>query len=177
MNITVRREPPVRANGSTPFPGAISYFAIAGSNPYTSLIERSLDGSILLMSILYKSNDMRSIMASARVLSPPQICWYHLPSRNWKQKIVDDFLRLLCISSKRFLASASASLRSSYSSIISTTGLVYFFRTTEKVPLSLAACKSSNKSGSRHTILCSSACRPLCQRRRPCRFYHFRRLR
>lgn len=28
-----------------------------------------------------------------------------------------------------------------------------------------------------HTVLCSSACRPLRQRRRPCRFYHFRWLR
>ena len=101
------REPPVRTNGATPFSSIISYFAIAGSNPYTSRIERSLDGSMLSMSILYESYDMRSIMASARVLSPPQICWYHSLSRNCEQKIVDDFLRLLCISSKRFLASAS----------------------------------------------------------------------
>jgi len=145
----VWREPPVRTNGATPFSSIISYFAIAGSNPYTSRIERSLDGSMLSMSILYESYDMRSIMASARVLSPPQICWYHSLSRNCEQKIVDDFLRLLCISSKGFLASASVSLRRSHSSMISTTGLVYFFRTVEKVPLSLAACKSSNKSGSR----------------------------
>ena len=63
-----------RTNGATPFSVAISYFAIAGSNPYTSRIERSLDGSMLSMSILYESYDIRSIMASARVLSPPQIC-------------------------------------------------------------------------------------------------------
>ena len=31
----------------------------------------------------------------------------------------------------------------------STIGLVYFFRAVEKVPLSLAACKSNNRSGSR----------------------------
>ena len=31
------------------------------------------------------------------------------------------------------------------------TDLVYFFRTFEKVPLSLAACKSNNRSGSRGT--------------------------
>ena len=46
-------------------------------------------------------------MASARVFSPLQICWYHSLSRNWEQKIVEDFLRLLCISSKRFLASST----------------------------------------------------------------------
>ena len=143
------REPPVRTNGATPFSVVISYFAIAGSNPYTSRIERALDGSMLSISILYESYVIRSIMASARVLSPPQICWYYSLSQNCEQKIVDDFLRLLCIGSKRFLASASVSLRRSHSSMISTTGLVYFFRTVEKVPLSLAACKSSNKSGSR----------------------------
>ena len=109
---------------TTPFSSIISYFAIAGSNPYTSRIERSLDGSMLSISILYESYVIRSIMASARVLSPPQICWYHSLSRNCEQKIVDDFLRLLCISSKRFLASASVSLRRSHSSMISTTGLV-----------------------------------------------------
>ena len=95
------REPPVRTNGATPFSVVISYFAIAGSNPYTSRIERSLDGSMLSISILYESYVIRSIMASARVLSPPQICWYHSLSRNCEQKIVDDFLRLLCIGSKR----------------------------------------------------------------------------
>ena len=116
------REPPVRTNGATPFSSIISYFAIAGSNSYTSRIERSLDGSMLSMSILYESYDMRSIMVSARVLSPPQICWYHSLSRNCEQKIVDDFLRLLCISSKRFLASASVSLRRSHSSMISRIG-------------------------------------------------------
>ena len=47
----VWREPPVRTNGATPF-CLVSYFAIAGSNPYTSLIERSLDGSTLSISIL-----------------------------------------------------------------------------------------------------------------------------
>ena len=120
----VWREPPVRTNGATPFSVVISYFAIAGSNPYTSRIERSLDGSMLSISILYESYVIRSIMASARVLSSPQICWYHSLSRNCEQKIVDDFLRLLCISSKRFLASASVSLRRSHSSMISTTGLV-----------------------------------------------------
>ncbi len=46
-------------------------------------------------------------------------------------------------------SSASVSLRSSHSSRISTIGFVYFFRTVEKVPLSLAACKSNNRSGSR----------------------------
>lgn len=109
---------------TNPFSSIISYFAIAGSNPYTSRIERSLDGSMLSISILYESYVIRSIMASARVLSSPQICWYHSLSRNCEQKIVDDFLRLLCISSKRFLASASVSLRRSHSSMISTTGLV-----------------------------------------------------
>lgn len=44
-------EPPVRTNGATPF-YLLSYFAIAGSSPYTSLIERSLDGSTLSISIL-----------------------------------------------------------------------------------------------------------------------------
>ena len=34
---------------------------------------------------------MRSMIASARVLSPLQICWYHSLSRNWEQKMVDDF--------------------------------------------------------------------------------------
>ena len=63
-------EPPVRTNGATPFSVVISYFAIAGSNPYTSRIERSLDGSMLSISILYESYVIRSIMASARVLSP-----------------------------------------------------------------------------------------------------------
>ena len=47
----VWREPPVRTNGATPF-YLLSYFAIAGSSPYTSLIERSLDGSTLSISIL-----------------------------------------------------------------------------------------------------------------------------
>ena len=84
------REPPVRTNGATPFSVVISYFAIAGSNPYTSRIERSLDGSMLSISILYESYVIRSIMASARVLSPPQICWYHSLSRNCEQKIVDE---------------------------------------------------------------------------------------
>lgn len=51
LNITVWREPPVRTNGATPF-YLLSYFAIAGSSPYTSLIERSLDGSTLSISIL-----------------------------------------------------------------------------------------------------------------------------
>lgn len=44
-------EPPVRTNGATPF-YLLSYFAIAGFSPYTSLIERSLDGSTLSISIL-----------------------------------------------------------------------------------------------------------------------------
>ena len=44
-------EPPVRTNGATPF-CLLSHFAIAGSSPYTSLIERSLDGSTLSISIL-----------------------------------------------------------------------------------------------------------------------------
>ena len=44
-------EPPVRTNGATPF-CLLSYFSIAGSSPYTSLIERSLDGSTLSISIL-----------------------------------------------------------------------------------------------------------------------------
>lgn len=66
-------EPPVRTNGATPFFVAMSYFAIAGSNPYTSRIERALDGSMLSISILYESYEMQSIMASARVLSSPQI--------------------------------------------------------------------------------------------------------
>lgn len=73
----------------------------------------------------------------------------YIPDSFQSETIVDDFLRLLCIRSKRFLASASVSLRISHSSIISTTGLVYFFRTAGNVPLSLAACKSSNKSGGR----------------------------
>ena len=47
----VWREPPVRTNGATLF-CLLSYFAIAGSIPYTSLIERSLDGSTLSISIL-----------------------------------------------------------------------------------------------------------------------------
>ena len=47
----VWREPPVRTNGATPF-CLLSHFAIAGSSPYTSLIERSLDGSTLSISIL-----------------------------------------------------------------------------------------------------------------------------
>lgn len=47
----VWREPPVRTNGATPF-CLLSYFAIAESSPYTSLIERSLDGSTLSISIL-----------------------------------------------------------------------------------------------------------------------------
>ena len=51
VNITVWREPPVRINGATPF-CLLSYFAIAGSSPYTSLIERSLAGSTLSISIL-----------------------------------------------------------------------------------------------------------------------------
>ena len=89
----VWREPPVRTNGATPFSVAISYFAIAGSNPYTSRIEKSLDESILSMSILYESYDIRSIMASARVLSLPQICWCHSLSRNCEQKIVDCIFR------------------------------------------------------------------------------------
>lgn len=40
---------------------------------------------------------MRSIMASARVLSPLQICWYHSLSRNCEQKIVEDFY-VFCVS-------------------------------------------------------------------------------
>lgn len=47
----VWREPPVRTNGATPF----IYLACAGSSPYTSLIERSLAGSMLSISILYES--------------------------------------------------------------------------------------------------------------------------
>lgn len=47
----VWREPPVRTNGATPV-CLLSYFAIAGSSQYTSLIERSLDGSTLSISIL-----------------------------------------------------------------------------------------------------------------------------
>ena len=46
------------------------------------------------MLILYESYEMRSMMASARVLSPLQICWYHSLSRNWEQKMVDDFFGL-----------------------------------------------------------------------------------
>ena len=70
------------------------------------------------MLILYESYEMRSMMASARVLSPLQICWYHSLSRNWEQKMVDDFFLRLWISSKRFLASDSVSLSRSHSSII-----------------------------------------------------------
>ena len=143
------REPPVRTNGATPFSVVISYFAIAGSNPYTSRIERSLDGSMLSISILYESYVIRSIMASAGYFHRHRfVGTIHFrgtaSKRSWMISCV-----FLCISSKRFLASASVSLRRSHSSMISTTGLVYFFRTVEKVPLSLAACKSSNKSGSR----------------------------
>ena len=47
----VWREPPVRTNGATSV-CLLSYFAIAGSSPYTSLIERSLAGSTLSISIL-----------------------------------------------------------------------------------------------------------------------------
>ena len=49
---------------------------------------------MLSMLILYESYEMRSMMASARVLSPLQICWYHSLSRNWEQKMVDDAKRL-----------------------------------------------------------------------------------
>ena len=168
------REPPVRTNGATPFSVVISYFAIAGSNPYTSRIERSLDGSMLSILILYESYVIRSIMASARVLSPPQICWYHSLSRNCEQKIVDDFLRLLCISSKRFPASASVSLRRSHSSMISTTSLVYFFRTVEKFRCLWQPVSPVINQEAAHTVLCSSVCRPPCQKHRPYKFYHFR---
>ena len=44
-------EPPVRTNGAISV-CLLSYFAIAGSSPYTSLIERSLAGSTLSISIL-----------------------------------------------------------------------------------------------------------------------------
>ena len=58
------------------------------------------------------------------------------------------FLRLW-ISSKRFLDSDSVSLSRSHSSMISRSGLVYFFSTLAKSPESLAAWRSSNRSGSR----------------------------
>ena len=60
--------------------------------------------------------------------------------------MVDDFFLRLWISSKRFLASDSVSLSRSHSSMISRTGLMYFFSTLAKVPESLAACRSSNRS-------------------------------
>ena len=146
-------EPPVRCGEShlsgLTEPPVDSYSAWAGSRPYTSLMERSLDGSMLSMLILYESYEMRSMMASARVLSPLQICWYHSFSRNWEQKMVDDFFLRLWISSKRFLASDSVSLSRSHSSIINRTGFVYFLSTLVNVPASLAACRSSNKSGRR----------------------------
>ena len=106
-------EPPVRCGEShlsgLTEPPIDSYSAWAGSRPYTSLMERSFDGSMLSMLILYESYEIRSMMASARVLSPLQICWYHSLSRNWEQKMVDDFFLRLWISSKRFLASDSVS--------------------------------------------------------------------
>lgn len=117
-------------------------------------MERSFDGSMLSMLILYESYEMRSMMASARVLSPLQICWYHSLSRNWEQKMVDDFFLRLWISSKRFLASDSVSLSRSHSSIINRTGFVYFLSTLVNVPASLAACRSSNKSGRRTYFTC-----------------------
>lgn len=55
MNIAVRRS---RLSGLTEPPQVVQYFsylASAGSNPYTSLIERAFDGSILSISILYES--------------------------------------------------------------------------------------------------------------------------
>ena len=54
----VRDVPPEKLYESNAFLSLIhilSYFAIAGSNPYTSRIERSLDGSMLSISILYES--------------------------------------------------------------------------------------------------------------------------
>ena len=51
-----------------------SYSAWTGLRPYTSRMERSFDGSMLSMLILYESYEIRSMMASARVLSPLHIC-------------------------------------------------------------------------------------------------------
>lgn len=73
---------------------------------------------------------------------------YYSSSRNCEQKIGDAFFLLLCISSKRFLASASFKWISNHSSRMRSVGFVYFFRTLVKFPSSLVACKSNNKSGS-----------------------------
>nr|DAW15411.1 MAG TPA: hypothetical protein [Bacteriophage sp.] len=116
---------------------------------------------MLSISILYESYVIRSIMASARVLSPPQICWYHSLSRNCEQKIVDDFLRLLCISSKRFLASASVSLRRRHSSMISTTGWCTSSGQLKKFRCLWQPVSPVINQEAAHTVLCSSVCRPL----------------
>ena len=63
----------------------------------------------------------------------------HSLSRNWEQKMVDDFFLRLWISSKRFLASDSVSLSRSHSSMIQQDGLGVFFSTLVKSPESLAA--------------------------------------
>ena len=57
------REPPVRTNGATPV-CLLSYFAIAGSSPYTSLIERSLAGQKEALARLLESQNISPVILS-----------------------------------------------------------------------------------------------------------------
>ena len=113
------------------------YWASDGFSPYTSLMDLSTDLSMYSMFILYESNDIRSMMASARVLSPSHIWLYQSLSSNWEQNMVDDFLRLLWITSSNNFASSSLSLYSSHSSMMRSVGLVYFCSAFSR------ACRSS----------------------------------
>ena len=86
--------PPVRSDGATCF---WPYRASDGFSPYTTLMDLSTDLSMYLKLILYELNDIRSMIASARGLSPSHIWLYLSFSLNCEQNMVDDFLRLLWI--------------------------------------------------------------------------------
>ena len=83
----------------------------------------------------------------------------HSPSRNCEQKIVEDFLRLLCISSNKFLASASVSFSNSHSSMINKTGLVYFLRAAVNpvyITVKMYPCSGGTDTGSPELWYCES---------------------
>ena len=112
-------------------------------------MEMSLVGSRLVIGILYESNAIRSMMASVSGLSFPPSFSYHSSSLYCEQKIVDECLRRLWMSSNRFDESSSLILIRSHSSRMSKVGFVYFFSVSEKCPSSLAARRSKKDNGAR----------------------------
>ena len=119
------------------------------SKPYTSRIDKSFDGAMLWMLIIYTSCTIRSRIASVKGLDAPPSLSYHPSFWYCEQKIVEDFLRLLWSSSKISFCSLSFSFKRSYSSMIRRSGLAYLAMTFLYVPSFLDISRSISRSRSR----------------------------